>query len=80
MQNLSADSFISHTDQCKSFDDDADGYCRAEGMTFVFLKKLSDAIVDGNPILATISATAVYQNLNCTPLFVPNSSSLSHLF
>ncbi|MCJ1402385.1 hypothetical protein MMC11_005605 [Xylographa trunciseda] len=80
MQNLSAGSFISHTGQCKPFDDDADGYCRAEGMAFVFLKKLSDAIADGNPILATIPATAVYQNLNCTPLFVPNSPSLSHLF
>ncbi|KAI0124996.1 hypothetical protein BJ170DRAFT_673048 [Xylariales sp. AK1849] len=80
MQNLAAGSFISHTGQCKPFDDDADGYCRAEGMAFVFLKKLSDAIADGNPVLATIPATAVYQNLNITPLFVPNSPSLSQLF
>ncbi|XXG95999.1 hypothetical protein Hte_002276 [Hypoxylon texense] len=80
MQNLAAGSFISHTGQCKPFDDAADGYCRAEGMAFVFLKKLSDAVADGNPILATIPSTAVYQNLNCTPLFVPNSPSLSHLF
>ena len=80
MQNLSAGSFISHTGQCKPFDDAADGYCRAEGMAFVYLKKLSHAIADGNPVLATIASTAVYQNLNCTPLFVPNSPSLSHLF
>ncbi|KAI4871010.1 hypothetical protein F4820DRAFT_985 [Hypoxylon rubiginosum] len=80
MQNLAAGSFISHTGQCKPFDDAADGYCRAEGMAFVFLKKLSDAVADGNPILATIPSTAVYQNLNCTPLFVPNAPSLSHLF
>ncbi|MCJ1472277.1 hypothetical protein MMC13_000924 [Lambiella insularis] len=80
MQNLSAGSFISHTGQCKPFDDDADGYCRAEGIAFVLLKKLSDAIADSNPILATISATAVYQSLNCTPLFVLNSPSLSRLF
>ena len=45
-----------------------------------FLKKLSNAIADGNPILATVPATAVYQNLKCTRLFVPNSPSLSHLF
>ncbi|KAI0973119.1 hypothetical protein F4678DRAFT_427984 [Xylaria arbuscula] len=80
MQNLAAGSFISHTGQCKPFDDAADGYCRAEGMAFVFLKKLSDAMADGNPILATIPSTAVYQNFNTTPLFVPNSPSLSHLF
>ncbi|KAI8622916.1 hypothetical protein F5Y19DRAFT_483302 [Xylariaceae sp. FL1651] len=80
MQNLASGSFISHTGQCKPFDNAADGYCRAEGMAFVFLKKMSDALADGNPILATIQSTAVYQNLNCTPLFVPNSPSLSHLF
>ncbi|KAI1087105.1 hypothetical protein F5B19DRAFT_476760 [Rostrohypoxylon terebratum] len=80
MQNLAAGSFITSTGQCKPFDDDADGYCRAEGMAFVFLKKLSHAIADGNPILATIRATAVHQNLNITPLFVPNAPSLSHLF
>jgi thioester reductase-like protein/malonyl CoA-acyl carrier protein transacylase/SAM-dependent methyltransferase len=80
MQNLAAGSFVSPTGQCKPFDEDADGYCRAEGMAFVFLKKLPDAVADGNPILATIRTTAVYQNLNSTPLFVPNSPSLLHLF
>ena len=39
MQNLSAGSFLSHTGRCKPFDDNADGYCRAEGMASVFLKK-----------------------------------------
>ncbi|KAH6641050.1 hypothetical protein F5144DRAFT_120541 [Chaetomium tenue] len=79
-QNLSAGSFVSPTGQCKPFDDAADGYCRAEGMGFVFLKKLSDAVRDGSPVLATIPSTAVYQNQNSTPLFVPNSPSLSMLF
>lgn len=80
MQNLSAGSFLSPTGQCKPFDADADGYCRAEGIAYVFLKKLSDAKADGNPVLGTIRATAVYQNLNVTPLFVPNVPSLSLLF
>ncbi|KAH8693297.1 hypothetical protein BGW36DRAFT_431029 [Talaromyces proteolyticus] len=79
-QNLSAGSFVSPTGQCKPFDDGADGYCRAEGLAFVFLKKLSDAVRDGNPVIATIPSTAVYQNQNCTPLFVPNAPSLSLLF
>ncbi|KAJ5309200.1 hypothetical protein N7508_004579 [Penicillium antarcticum] len=79
-QNLAAGSFVSPTGQCKPFDDNADGYCRAEGAAFVFLKKLSDAKRDGNPVIATIASSAVYQNQNCTPLFVPNSPSLSQLF
>ncbi|CAI7652979.1 unnamed protein product [Penicillium glandicola] len=79
-QNLAAGSFVSPTGQCKPFDDNADGYCRAEGAAFVYLKKLSDAVRDGNPVIATIASSAVYQNQNCTPLFVPNAPSLSHLF
>ncbi|KAH7133939.1 hypothetical protein EDB81DRAFT_695655 [Dactylonectria macrodidyma] len=79
-QNLAGASFLSPTGQCKPFDESADGYCRAEGIACVFLKKMSDAIADGNPILARIASTAVYQNQNCTPLFVPNSPSLSQLF
>ncbi|KAE8141612.1 hypothetical protein BDV38DRAFT_278966 [Aspergillus pseudotamarii] len=78
-QDMAAGSFLSPTGQCKPFDDNADGYCRAEGFGFVFLKKLSDAVRDGNTVLATIPSTAVYQNQNSTPLFVPNSPSLSRL-
>lgn len=79
-QNLAAGNYLSPTGQCKPFDDAADGYCRADGVGFVFLKKLSDAVRDGNQVLAVISSTAVYQNQNFTPIFVPNSASLSQLF
>ena len=61
-------------------DENADGYCRAEGYGWVFLKKLSNAVRDGNPVLAVIPSTAVHQNQNSTPLFVPNAPSLSTLF
>lgn len=79
-QNLAAASFLSPTGQCKPFDAKADGYCRGEGVAAVFLKKMSAAIADGDMILGTISGTAVYQNQNCTPIFVPNAPSLSDLF
>nr|AGN71604.1 conidial yellow pigment biosynthesis polyketide synthase [Monascus pilosus] len=79
-QNLAGASFLSPTGQCKPFDAHADGYCRGEGIAAVFLKKLSTAIEDGDQILGTIASTAVYQNQNCTPIFVPNSPSLSELF
>ncbi|OQE40936.1 hypothetical protein PENCOP_c005G05090 [Penicillium coprophilum] len=79
-QNLAAGSFISPTGQCKPFDSAADGYCRGDGIAYVYLKKLSTAIADGNTVLGTIRSTGVNQNLNTTPLFVPNVSSLSTLF
>ena len=66
--------------QCKPRDDKADGHYRGEAVACVFLKKMSTAIADGNQILGCISSTAVYQNENCTPVFVPNSPSLSYFF
>lgn len=79
-ENLAAANFLSPTGQCKPFDAKADGYCRGEGFAAVFLKKMSQAIADGDQIIGTISATAVLQNQNCTPVFVPNSPSLAELF
>ncbi|KAK3995181.1 hypothetical protein QBC44DRAFT_320652 [Cladorrhinum sp. PSN332] len=79
-QNLAGATFLSPTGACKPFDAKADGYCRGEAVSCVFLKKMSKAVEDGDLIIGTIKATAVYQNDNCTPIFVPNSPSLSSLF
>jgi acyl transferase domain-containing protein len=38
----------------KSFDADADGYARGEAVSMIYVKKLEDAIRDGNPIRAVI--------------------------
>lgn len=77
---MAAGSFLSPTGQCKPFDAQADGYCRGEAIGAVFLKKATDAIADGDQILGIISATAVNQNQNITPIFVPNSNSLTGVF
>ena len=79
-ENLAAASFLSPSGQCKPFDADADGYCRGEGFAAVMVKKMSDALADGDVILGTISGSGVLQNQNCTPIFVPNQPSLSDLF
>lgn len=79
-QNLAAGSFLSPTGQCKPFDGRADGYCRGEAIGAVFLKKLTHAIADGDQVLGVISATAINQNQNDTPIFVPNPSSLTNVF
>lgn len=79
-QNLAGASFLSPTGACKPFDAKVDGYCRGEGIAAVFLKKMFKAVADGDSILGCIGSTAVYQNEDCTPIFVPNSPSLSGLF
>ncbi|KAJ5947430.1 hypothetical protein N7466_000445 [Penicillium verhagenii] len=44
--------------KCHTFDAKADGYVKAEAINAVFLKRLSDAIRDGDPIRAVIRGTS----------------------
>ncbi|KAE8356273.1 hypothetical protein BDV28DRAFT_116516 [Aspergillus coremiiformis] len=78
--NLAGASFVSPTGPCKPFDASADGYCRGEGFAAIFVKKMSQALADGDTIIGTIASTAVEQNNNCTPIVVPDATSLAGLF
>ncbi|PPJ51023.1 hypothetical protein CBER1_07830 [Cercospora berteroae] len=51
---LSRGHFLSNTGNCKTLDDDADGYCRGEGVGTVIIKRLDDAIADKDPIQGII--------------------------
>jgi acyl transferase domain-containing protein len=50
---------LSPTSTCHTFDASADGYGRAEGVSALYLKKLSAALRDGDPIRAVVRGTAV---------------------
>lgn len=49
---------LSPSGLCKTFDAEADGYGRGEAINAVYIKRLSDAIQDGDPVRAVIRATA----------------------
>ena len=44
---------------CHTFDDAANGYGRGEGVSSLYLKRLSDAIQNGDPVRSVIRGTAV---------------------
>ncbi|GGS25407.1 hypothetical protein GCM10010252_75600 [Streptomyces aureoverticillatus] len=58
--------------QCKTFDEAADGYARAEGCGVLVLKRLTDALADGDEVLAVIRGTAIGQDGDSAGLTVPH--------
>jgi acyl transferase domain-containing protein len=50
---------LSPSSTCHTFDESADGFGRGDGIAALYIKRLSDAINDGDPIRAVIRATAV---------------------
>ena len=62
---------LSPNGRCKTFDAAADGYVRGEGCGIVALKRLDDAIADGNRIWAVIRGSAVNQDGTGPGLTVP---------
>ncbi|KAL8725152.1 MAG: hypothetical protein Q9166_007527 [cf. Caloplaca sp. 2 TL-2023] len=50
--------FLSTTGNCNPFDDSADGYCRADAVGAVVLKRLEDAQADNDPIFGVIAGSS----------------------
>lgn len=61
--------------KCKTFDANADGIVRGEGCGIVVLKRLADAIRDGDNIQAIIRGSAVNQDGLTNGLTAPNGPS-----
>ncbi|KAH8199594.1 hypothetical protein TruAng_006244 [Truncatella angustata] len=72
--------FLSKTGNCKTFDDGADGYCRGEGIGLVLLKRLDDAIQDGDPIQAVIVDVKTNHSAESDSITRPHAPTQIKLF
>jgi amino acid adenylation domain-containing protein len=70
--NFCLGRMLSPDGHCKTFDESADGYARGEGCGVLILKRLSDAVNDGDRVLAVIRGSALGQDGRSAGLTAPN--------
>jgi len=66
---------LSPEGSCKTFDASADGFARADAINAVFIKKLDDAVRDGNPIRAVIRGTSTNSDGHSASLMAPSGKA-----
>ncbi len=77
--SLSQAGLLSPTGCCRAFDSGANGFVRAEGVGLVVLKPLSDALRDGDRIVATLIGGAANHNGRTNGLVSPNGAAQEEL-
>jgi phthiocerol/phenolphthiocerol synthesis type-I polyketide synthase D len=64
---------LSPRGKCNPFDAQADGFVRGEGAGMVVLKRLTDAVRDGDRVLAVVRGSALNQDGRSNGLTAPNA-------
>ena len=76
---LDATGALAVDGRSRAFDQSASGYGRGEGAGIVVLKRLTDALRDGDPVLSVILGTAVFQDGRTPGMWAPNGRAQEHL-
>lgn len=72
--------FLSRTGNCRTFDDGADGYCRSESVSTLVLKRLDDAVRDGDPVFGTILGAYTNHSAEAVSMTRPHSGAQRAIF
>ena len=76
----SAEGMLSPTGRCHAFDVAADGFVSSEGCVVVLLKRLPDALRDGDRILAVIRGTAANQDGHTVNIATPSVTAQTAVY
>jgi acyl transferase domain-containing protein len=75
MSTMSMMKFLSPDGRCYTFDDRANGYARGEGVGFLVLKPLTDALRDHDTIQAVIRGSGSNQDGRTTGITLPSGQA-----
>lgn len=78
--SASAQGMLSPTGRCHAFDVAADGFVRSDGCAVVLLKRLPDALRDGDRILAVIRGTAANQDGRSATITTPSLDAQADVY
>ena len=77
--SMSQIEMLSRSGSCRTFDASADGTVLSEGVGMLVLKRLEDAVADGDPIHGVIVGTGVNQDGASNGITAPNGSAQEEL-
>ena len=78
--SLSKSGVLSDSGNCKTYRDDADGYCRADFVGAVVLKRLEDSVAHNDNILAVVAGSGRNHSGNSTSITTSDAAAQERLF
>ncbi|CAG8950782.1 hypothetical protein HYFRA_00002997, partial [Hymenoscyphus fraxineus] len=78
--SLSKSGVLSDTGNCKTYQDDADGYCRADYVGSIVVKRLEDAVAQNDNILAVVAGSGRNHSGNSTSITASDAAVQERLF
>ncbi|OQO12430.1 hypothetical protein B0A48_03072 [Cryoendolithus antarcticus] len=77
---LSKGQFLSKTGSCKTYDNEADGYCRGDACGTVILKRFEDAMSDKDVVLGCILGAATNHSAEAVSITHPHAGAQEFLY